>query len=460
MRKLSLLLSALLIISISASTVAAGETNSSVELSQSNVSTLIHLLKLLTAEQAASLPGPVIMKSVNFGSVKAGEPFNLTIELENAGKSPVKSLTVSVSSPSGIQVIGSSGLLGLPRLKITQPFAVYKGSPVRYVGLLNSGKTVTVGFRLMASGSLEPGVYTLYITIRYVGPDGITKSERFSLGIPVASSPAPKIIVSKFQPYPNPVPPGSIFSVHVSVKNVGNSTARRVTVSVVPYVQKSTSSYSIFPSGNQNHQSSPVYPAGGEGTIYFGSLPPNCTANGTLELRVKNVEPDVYPVYVIVSYEDIFGNIHTRKVIIGVDVGGAPVLHAYVGNVWMSDGKYYFELDVSNDGKVPARGVTVSVSSDKLVIYPIGQRYIGTVESMDYDSTDYEIAQGSAGRANLTVVMSYVSGNGSFIRSTETVPLILPPESGSGSSKVRYLCIGLAVVLVIVIVLWRRSGGS
>ncbi|NPA47178.1 MAG: hypothetical protein GXO14_00865, partial [Thermococci archaeon] len=379
----------------------------------------------------------------------------------NVGSRPVKSLRVAVSSPSEMRLERvASGVLGLPKLGVIQPFAAYTGGPVRYIGELKAGGEANVTFSMLASSDLEPGVYTLTVSVDYVNADGTVKSESFDLGIPVESPPSPEIVLSEFRPSPNPVPPGSQFLVHVAVKNVGGSVARHVTVSVLPYTQRTEQKYPLFPTGEQSQQTSPIYPSGREGMLYFSEIPPNRTATGTLELRVKDVEPDVYPVYVVISYEDASGVTRTRHVTLGVDVGSAPVLRAYVGNVWVSDGKYYFELDVANDGSVPARGVTVRVSSRSLQVYPVGQRYIGTVESMDYDSTDYEVLSAPASGGNLTVVISYVGANGSMRTSTVTVPLTLPPKSSGGRDVKAYAIAAAVALAIIVTILWRRSGGS
>ena len=440
-----------------AGTGTAGAGNNSSLMKMVNLSTLLRLLQL----GRASLPGSVFIKSVHFGRVEAGEPFNLTVELENVGNRPVKSLRIAVSSPSGIRLERvASSILGIPKIRITQPFAAYTGGPVKYLKELRAGGETNVTFSMLASSDLEHGIYTLTVSVEYVNADGVVKSESFDVGIPVESPPSPEIVLSEFRPSPNPVPPGSRFMVHVAVKNVGGSVARHVTVSVLPYTQRTEQKYSLFPTGEQSQQTSPIYPSGREGMLYFSEIPPNRTVTGTLELRVKDVEPDVYPVYVTISYEDTLGVTHTRHVTLGVDVGSAPVLRAYVGNVWVSGGKYYFELDVANDGSVPARGVTVRVSSKNLQVYPVGQRYIGTVESMDYDSTDYEVLSGTTRGGNLTVVISYVGANGSMRTSTVTVPLTLPPK-GSGGRDVKVYAIAAVVALaVIVTILWRRSGGS
>ncbi|NPA48011.1 MAG: hypothetical protein GXO14_05155, partial [Thermococci archaeon] len=105
------LLAALLLVLVLSSSwcaaVYAGSTGkgtagygSNSSLTSTNLSALIKLLRL----ERSSLPGSVFIKSVHFGRVEAGEPFNLTVELENVGSRPVKSLRVAVSSPSEMRL--------------------------------------------------------------------------------------------------------------------------------------------------------------------------------------------------------------------------------------------------------------------------------------------------------------------------------------------------------------------
>ncbi len=414
------------------------------------------------------LPGAfILIKSVHFGKVNVGGTFNLTVTLVNIGSKPARFIKVCLSSPLEIQtgeMTSGSPLLTIkiPRIKIMQPFATYMDSPVKYIGEMGPGEEKNLTFRMIASSDIRPNVYSLTISVEYTNEKGAVKFNSFRVGVPVSNSMRPEVIVSAFEPSPNPVPPGSSFKVFLAVKNAGNSIARHVSVEVMPCKPKESGGYTLFPTETSGHKNSPIYPAGREGVLYFDGIRPNETVNGTVELMAKNVEPGVYPVYVLITYDDKNGVRYSREVTVSVNVNALPHLRAYIGNVWVDNGHYYFELDVANDGNVPARGVTVSVSSRGLRVSPPGQKYLGTVESMDYDSADYEVLNGKleAGSYNLTVTMRYLGLNGSIMSLRQRVALTLPFGLRGGRHILYYVIAGLVAAMILVIYIWRRFGGA
>ena len=181
---------------------------------------------------------------------------------------------------------------------------------------------------------------------------------------------------------------------------------------------------------------------------------------GRLFFAVKDVSAGVYPLYAVITYEDGNGVSYKEQATFGVQVEGRPKLKAYIGNVWVSDGRYSFEVDVANDGKAPARGVTVSVSSPYLSLFPLGERYIGSVESMDYDSTNFMVLNRTirAGRYPVTVRITYLTINGSFKSLNQTVYLQIPNGISGGRENLYYYA-GGALLFLLALIAWRLRRG-
>jgi len=344
------------------------------------------------------VPGAaVVIGNVSFTPVEVGGVFNLTVRITNVGGSVARFVKVYLYSQPLVQTSEESQKTLLPTVELPTfqeeiPFAAYREGPIKYTDELAPGQVKTLHFRLIASKVIKPDVYPLYIELQYGDENGVVKTETVQIGIPVNDIHRPKITVESFKIEPNPVQPASNFTVTVTLRNTGNEEAYNVRVEVLTTKpQEETQTYSFFPTAQEQPQETDIYPIGRQSTLYFEAIPVNGTASGKLYFAVKDVSSGMYPLYVIVTYRDANGVEYKSQGTFGVSVKGTPKLKAYIGNVWVSDGRYNFEVDIANDGKAPARGVTVSISSPALSLFPLGERYVGSVEPMDYDSVNFMI---------------------------------------------------------------------
>jgi len=412
------------------------------------------------------LQGPVvILANVSFGSVEVGAPFRLNVTLRNIGDEAAKYVKVYLYSSPVVRIqetVGKSLLptIAIPSFQSALPFASYLQGPVGYTGELFPGHSAELSFSLVASKTVKPDVYPIYIQIEYAGEGGAIRRDEFQVGIPVNDFTRPEVSIEGFTTLPSPVEPGSNFTVVLRVRNTGNAPAYHVRVELLPTKpNEEQRAYSLLPSSQSSEQPS-VYPVGRQSSLYFRNLSVGRSMEGRLFFAVKDVSAGVYPVYAVITYEDGNGVSYKEQATFGVQVEGRPKLKAYIGNVWVSDGRYSFEIDVANDGKAPARGVTVSVSSPYLSLFPLGERYVGSVESMDYDSTNFMVLNRTveAGSYPITVTVTYMTMNGSFKSLTQVVYLQIPNGISGGRENIYYYA-GGALLLLLALIAWRLRRG-
>ena len=408
----------------------------------------------------------VVIGNVSFSTVEVGAPFALNVTVKNVGDQAARYVRVYLYSQPVVQTQGSTQKSLLPTVTVPSfgeeiPFASYLQGPVQYTGPLSPGQSRTLHFRLIASKALKPDVYPLSIQIEYSDENGVVKTEEVQVGIPVNDAERPKVVIENFTVVPGTVAPSSKFTVVLTVENTGNAPAYHVRVELLPTKPtEGQQTYSLFPTGQTQVEEPNIYPIGRQSTLYFENLSVGGTEEGKLLFAVKDVSNGIYPLYALVTYEDKNGVSYKEEATFGVQVEGSSRLKVYFGNVWVSDGKYNFEVDVANDGNAPARGVTVSVSSPVLRLFPLGERYVGSVEPTDYDSINFIVLNSTlrAGTYPVEVKITYMTANGSFTSFTRTINLQIPsniPERGRYS----YYYVGAVVLLLVLILLWRRGRG-
>ncbi len=407
----------------------------------------------------------IVIDNVSFSKVEVGAPFQLNVTVSDIGDTSARYVKVYLYSKPRLQEeSGEKTLLPtvtIPTVSQELPFASYMQGPVGYTGPLPPGGIKTLHFTLITSKVLKPDVYPLYIEVEYCDENGVVKKEEFQVGIPVNNDRSPKVSITDFRTDPNPVPPGSNFTVVVKVTNTGNAPAMHVRVQLMgskPTEEKQT--YQLFPTGGGNNQEVDLYPVGRQSGLYFNEVGVNQTVSGELTFAVKDVSSNVYPLYAVITYEDENGVTYKEQVTFGVRVMGRPRLKVYVGNVWVSNGRYNFEVDVANDGKAAARGVTVEVSSRELSLFPLGEKYVGSVESLDYDSANFMILNGTlkAGTYPVNVRVTYLADNGSFVSFNKTITVQIPANLKS-RGRYEYYYVGAIALILLFILLWRARRG-
>ncbi|WP_324734790.1 hypothetical protein VFC49_06085 [Thermococcus sp. SY098] len=416
------------------------------------------------AQYAIIRGAEITIEKVDFGEVEIGSPFKLTITLRNVGNKNARFISVYLYSKEQIQEEQTQTLLPtitIPQFESSLPFAAYRESPIKYLEVLAPGEEKTVAFTLISSKNLKENVYPLYIRIEYQDEDGAKKSKEVQVGIPVEDRIRPKVIIDEFKIIPSIVQPDSNFTVRIKLRNIGNSVAKHVRVRVTgekPEEEKQTA-YPYFPSGGEAvQQEVDIFPIRKQSLLYFSEV--NTTAEGELYFKIKQVQRGIYPLYVTITYEDENGVVYKEETMFGVEVSAYPLLDLYIGNIWESGGKYNFEVYVVNEGKDVARGVTLDVTSKQLELFPIGQRYVGRIAGLDYDSVNFQILNKTIPKGEYVIhAKVYYKDEKGQEKTFEKDLVIRIPETLSYSERkpYEYYISGGILLLFIIILLWRRK---
>jgi len=203
---------------------------------------LANALQVVQASQTPEDPGTattptpytrplVIIESyrASVERISPGENFNLVVKLKNSGQRLATNIVASFT-PGGLVARSTGGVAAIKELdpgesrKLEQPF--------------------TATYDILGS-SVAP----LVMTLSYTDPSGTTYTETFNLSLPVATSsgvagptrtptptatvaarPRPQLVINAYQTDIETLTPGARFSLDLSINNVGNADAKRVTM--------------------------------------------------------------------------------------------------------------------------------------------------------------------------------------------------------------------------------------
>ncbi|AIF68627.1 hypothetical protein PAP_00925 [Palaeococcus pacificus DY20341] len=406
----------------------------------------------------------ISIEEVSFDEVEIGSPFTLNLTLKNVGDKEARFISVYLYSTENVNVEAQRQQTLLPTVVLPEvtsslPFAAYKGSPIKYVEVLVPGKTASLSFSLISSKNLREDVYPLYIRLEYKDEEGAEKSTEIQVGIPVVDRIRPKIVLDEFKVIPSVVYPDSNFTVQMKLKNIGNAPAKHVKIDVL--VEKPGEEQpSTFGSYGQPMPSEApkIYPVEKQSTLYFNEI--SNTSEGVVYFKIEDVSRGIYPLYVVISYEDENGIAYKEEMTFGVEVGAYPLLTTYIGNVWESGGKYNFEVYVVNEGKDIARSVVLEVSSNDLELFPVGQRYVGSISGRDYDSVTYQILNSTLPRGEYRIhaKVYYKDEKGQEKSFEEDLTLRIPENLIEQKTRPLWeYVLGGALMLFVIILLWRRG---
>jgi hypothetical protein len=191
------------------------------------------LALLFARPAAAQTPMPerpvVVIESyyLDKDTIQVGDTFTLSVTLRNKGDEPASNLILSMLNDSFLPQAG--GVVALDGLSS-------QGSP-------NSSRTVDHPF-LVSTALAGQTVGVIPARLTYNGPDGTLYTESFSitLGLVVYTSPLrtqtptptpttapvvrPQLVIETYATDVDPLQPGTIFSLELDVRNLGNADAR------------------------------------------------------------------------------------------------------------------------------------------------------------------------------------------------------------------------------------------
>jgi hypothetical protein len=254
----------------------------------------------------------------------AGQDFELSIQLYNAGQHYASNIQVTFTSGELIP-LGTGGVV--------------------VVGEVAPGNHYVVKQSMRASSSAL-GLITTEATISYYDRQGNAYNEKFTLAVQIGAPPAsgggafvptatptavgvnrPQIVISAYQSDVNPLQPGSNFELTLELHNVGNKDARQITMVV--------GGGSVPTDGSGTPQPGGISGGSGEFTNFAPLGTSNVQSLGNLAVGAKmpaqqmlivnvSTNPGAYPMKITFIYTDEKGQTYQDDQVITLLVLNLP----------------------------------------------------------------------------------------------------------------------------------------
>ena len=155
---------------------------------------------------------PSISVSASVNSITPGQPFVLTLNLQNNGYDNAKNITVNIFSTKNFKPVGTSSFT---------------------IGRLPIGASLSIPITMLANISIENSTYTIPISLKYYSESGKVYLANTSISINSVVA-EPDISVSLLGSMPPTLYSGYNQSIEFVIANSGNGIARNITVTVLP----------------------------------------------------------------------------------------------------------------------------------------------------------------------------------------------------------------------------------
>ncbi len=359
-----------------------------------------------------------------------GEELTLVIKTANCGDEPAKNIVW--------------------HLNAKEPFELKEtGEATQTLPELRCGETANTEYFLIVDPDARSGEYVIDLNITYGGDfDRNYFTTRSTVEITVRVMGDPDLVLIDAD-----IPeadPKSEFDAKFSIENVGTGPAKNVKVSF----------------GNQSGISRGV-PNGilpKTSISYIDTIAPGETAIVESSFFVDTTTPSQYPLPITIQYEnETHGAQAAQFYSVLVPVTSGNTLFVYLDSQERLTPETVGEITigVANRGLARAKHVVFTISEgEQFKLVDTGTRYIGDIESDDYDTADFVIIPEAAGEGSVSVKVDYADDYGNQYSMTADVPIkVYSPEEmkaiapqGGGYTGV---IIG-AVVLVLAYVFRKR----
>jgi hypothetical protein len=356
-----------------------------------------------------SRPQFVVRSSRVTGNVKTGGNVNLKVVIENVGQSTAYSVQAVFSSAD---------------LVATKTGGVAAVGTVKY----DDEVEVSQSFYITAQISGQ-GIIVADMTVTYYDDKGSTYSDKFTLSVPVSGSvstgggsvaatatptevKSSQLVITKYSASVDPLQPGNQFALKMTVQNVGNANAQRITM-IVGGGSSGTNGGTPQPGGvsGGGGEFTNFAPVGASNVQSLGDLAAGKSAEASQNLIVNvSTSPGAYPMKVSFSYLNDRSEIITDEQVITLLVYNLPSV----------DVSFYRPIDpffVGQPGALPIQVVnlgkrlavlgTMKVTSGAGTIEN-GTSLVGSLDAGGYFTLDSMLTPEQSGTVTLDIVIEYV----------------------------------------------------
>ncbi|MBL8061762.1 MAG: hypothetical protein JNK32_01995, partial [Anaerolineales bacterium] len=254
--------------------------------------------------------------------IPSKKPFKFSVNFQNAGSTTAYNAQVTFTS-ADLAPLETGGVIVL--------------------GNLGSGDVVSVDQRFVSQESLSgKSVVTIDATVNYYDDKGTSYSDKFTFTLPVEGGSSAgsgvyytatptgvrsgQLIITSYGTTVDPLQPGSQFKLVMTVQNLGNDKAQRVTM-IVGGGGSGGSGGTPQPGGvsGGSGEFSNFAPVGSSNLQSLGDLPAGGLVQASQELIVNvSTNPGAYPMKITFSYLNSKGEVVNDEQVITLLVLGLP----------------------------------------------------------------------------------------------------------------------------------------
>jgi len=297
-------------------------------------------------------------------------------------------------------------------LDVPEPFELKEtGKATQTLPDLKCGETTNTEYYLTVDPDARSGEYTLDLNITYSGEFDrhiLTTKSKVELTIRVMGHPDLVLLDADIPK----VDPKSEFVANFSIKNVGTGPAKNVKV----YFKNQTS---ILPKMS-------IY--------YIDTVAPGETVLIESGFFVDTTTPSQHPLPIEIHYEnETHGTAPVQEYSVLVPVSSGNTLFVYLDSQdkLTEDAVGEITIGIANRGLARAKHVVLTIADgDRFELIDTDTRYIGDIESDDYDTVDFRILPESSDCRNVTVDVSYADDYGNTYNMTTELPIKVQPSKG------------------------------
>jgi hypothetical protein len=362
--------------------------------------------------QPTNTPGPfgrpqLAVKSyrTNVGEIRYGQDFNLVVRMENAGQ----------YRAYNAQAVFASGEL-----------VPLKTGGVSVIGDIGSGISFDVGQQMRLKEPLYGKTSVLVeMTVTYYDDKATQYSEKFTLNVPVvasnyvaANTPTPtnvsrsQLVITSYETDLQPLQPGAQFALKLTIQNMGNASAKNVTMIVGGGSTGSGSGGTPQPGGisGGSGEFSNFAPVGSSNVQSLGDIPSGSALKAEQNLIVNvSTNPGAYPLKITLSYTDDKNNVVNDEQVITLLVYQLPVVElSFYQPVFslMTGIPNPLPIQLTNLGKKSAVLGSLKITTNNGFIEN-DTTLVGNIEAGGFFTFDSTITPDTPGALELTVTIDY-----------------------------------------------------
>ncbi len=391
-------------------------------------------------------PQFVVKSSRTSGSVSTDSEFKLSLTIQNAGTSGAYSTQLVFSSPELVPL---------------------KNGGVVVLDPVGAGEQLNVPQSFHVTGQIAgQSLITLDVTVTYYDSNGTSYSDKFTLSVATTgggysgvvyptSTPtgvkSSQLVIPSYAVSLDPLQPGEQFTLTMTVQNMGNARAQRVTM-IVGGGSSGTSGGTPQPGGvsGGSGEFTNFAPVGASNVQSLGDLPAGGMIQASQNLIVNvSTNPGAYPMKVTFSYLNDTNEVINDEQVITLLVYSLP-------NV---DVSFYRPPDpffVGQPGPLPLQVVNIGKRASVLGNLKIttdtgtienGTGLVGSLDAGGYFTLDSMFTPEQSGKQTLNITIEYTDDFNQARMLTRTLeievsegmsegPVIDPSLGGGGGGEV------------------------